>query len=93
MAIGALVYVAFVLSFLAYSEGYINPPDYGGALLLLAGAWNLLLLIVTVLVIIDAVRKVRAGMTRELVRGCISRNSPRFLSSSSTSSSWLFSRW
>ena len=69
MAIGTLVYVAFVLSFLAYSEGYINPPDYGGALLLLAGAWNLLLLIVTVLVIIDAVRKVRAGMTRELVRG------------------------
>jgi hypothetical protein len=68
MAFGTVLYIAFVLSFVAYSEGYINPPDYGFPVLLGVIIWNVLLLIVTILVIIDSVKKLRAVTTEPFAK-------------------------
>jgi hypothetical protein len=66
MLLGTVVYL-FVVSSVLHddSHGYFLV----GPLLLTTIVWNAIVLIVTILVIIDSVRKVRKGMTAQLATG------------------------
>jgi hypothetical protein len=63
MLLGTIVYVGIFLAASAEASDTILWPTIIG--------WNVLLLVVAILVIIDSVRKVRAGKTRELTTGVL----------------------
>ena len=66
MLLGAGMYAAVILvSPFAFGEWTLT--EYQPLVLPVAGGWNLLLLVVTVIVIVDSVRKIRAKKTKQLV--------------------------
>ncbi len=73
MLLGTFVYIGMFFLIAAQSaseDAYQSASDDGsGAFWGIILGWNVLLLVVMILVIIDSVRKVRAGKTRELGTG------------------------
>lgn len=67
MLLGAAIYLFFVLTF----NGDISPELYLNLLQWAILGWNVVLFVVTVLVIIDSVRKIRKGMTAQLASGVL----------------------
>lgn len=63
MLLGAASYLGFLVVLFRYGMGR---PGYADALVI--GGWNALLLAVTALVIVDSIRKARAGRASQLAR-------------------------
>jgi hypothetical protein len=66
MVVGAVMYV-LIFTFI----DHLNDADNVQWNFLIAGVWNLLLLIATIISIVDSVRMLRAGETRELATGAM----------------------
>ena len=66
LLLGALMYVALILF-----SGDLTSSSNLQWILVIAGAWNLLFLIMTVLVVIDGIRRIRAEKTQELATGVL----------------------
>ena len=64
MLLGAGIYVASLSV-----SGQWDFSDYQPLVLPVAGGWNLLLLVVTIMVIVDSIRKLRANETKQLAIG------------------------